>query len=192
MVLLINACARRESRTLRLASYLTKKLEAPVRELRLYDLEFPKTDEAFLAFRDSCIGKGDYSDPVFEPARAFAEADTVVVAAPYWDLSFPAVLKQFFEQVTVLGLTFSYDERGVVHGLCKAKKLYYVMTAGGQVYKADYGFGYVNALAQGFYGIPDTLLIKAEGLDVDGINTESVLTSAERAIDRLFAQTEEE
>lgn len=187
MVLFINACVREKSRTLRLAKYLTDKFDDEVKEVKLSEIEFPHMDETFLAFRDKCVQTGDYSDKIFGLAKDFAAADTIVVAAPYWDLSFPATVKQYFEQVTVLGLTFSYDENGVVHGLCNAKKLYYVMTAGGQVYKADYGFGYVNALAQSFYGITDTLLIKAEGLDIEYINTESVISSAERAIDRLFA-----
>ena len=186
MVLFINACVRKESRTLRLAKYLVDKFNDDVKEVCLSGMDFPHMDEAFLKFRDKCVHLGDYSDSVFDIAKDFADADTIVVAAPYWDLSFPATVKQYFEQVTILGLTFSYDENGVVHGLCKAGKLYYVMTAGGQVYKADYGFGYVNALVQNFYGITNTMLIKAEGLDIDGINTESVLTSAEKAIDRLF------
>ena len=40
------------------------------------------------------------------------EADTVVIAAPFWDLSFPAILKKYIEAVTVAGITFRYSDQG--------------------------------------------------------------------------------
>lgn len=57
--------------------------------------------------------KGDFSNEMFKYAHQFAESDTVVIAAPYWDLSFPAVLKAYLEAVSVCGITFKYDEQGV-------------------------------------------------------------------------------
>ena len=41
---------------------------------------------------------------MFDLAKQFAEADEVIIAAPFWDLSFPAALKQYFEQINVLGI----------------------------------------------------------------------------------------
>ena len=99
--------------------------------------------------------------------------------APYYDLSFPAMLKQYFEQINVLGLTFTYSESGVPTGLCKAKSLYYVTTAGGPIISDDYGFGYVKALANTFYGIEDVKQIKAEGLDIVGADVEAILEKVE-------------
>ncbi|MBQ3404937.1 MAG: ACP phosphodiesterase, partial [Oscillospiraceae bacterium] len=89
MTLFINACVRRESRTERLAERLLSKLKGPIVELRLEDISSPPVDEAYLMRRDGFIEKGDCSDPMFDMARQFAGADTIVVAAPYWDLSFP-------------------------------------------------------------------------------------------------------
>lgn len=107
----------------------------------------------------------------------FANADTVVIAAPYYDLSFPAMLKQYFEQINVLGLTFTYSETGTPKGLCKAKDLYYVTTAGGPIISDEFGFGYVKALAKCFYGIENVYQIKAEGLDIIGADVEAILNS---------------
>ena len=101
-------------------------------------------------------------------ANQFARADEIVIAAPFWDLSFPAALKQYFEQINVLGITFMYTPEGLPKGLCRASKLYYVMTAGGMYVPEEYGFGYVRALARNFYGIEDVKLIKAVGLDIAG------------------------
>ena len=185
MVLFVNACARKGSRTRRLANRLLTKLGTDIQEIGLTGTEFPKTDEAFLAKRDKFIQSRDFGDRIFDMARDFASADIVVVAAPFWDLSFPAALKQYFEHINVVGLTFAYSDDGRPIGLCKAKKLYYVTTAGGKIYNDEYGFGYVKALAQNFYGIDDVQLIKAEGLDIFGADTEKILKSAEDHIDRI-------
>ncbi len=175
MILFLNACVRKESRTRRLADCLLASLGGPVKERRLAELRFPVVDEAFLRARDRLCEAGAWDDPMFALAREFAAADTVVIAAPYWDLSFPAVLKQYLEQINVVGITFRYTPEGVPEGLCRAKKLYYVATAGGDFVPEEFGFGYVRALAQNFYGIPDVEQILAKGLDLAGADAEAIL-----------------
>lgn len=182
MILYINACVREESRTKKLADYLLSKTDEQVEEIRVAEADFPVVDEAFLTKRDRLIAEGRYDDPVFDFARQFAKADIITVAAPFWDLSFPAALKQYFEQINVLGLTFSYNDRGVPVGLCRATKLYYVTTAGGLYFPEEYGFGYVKALAQSFYGISDVELIKATGLDLVGADEEKILEECMKGI----------
>ena len=180
--LFINACVKKGSRTKRLADCFLSKLDGPVVETRLHETSFPLADEAFLNRRDSLIAKGDFNNPLFYLARQFAQADEIVVAAPYWDLSFPAALKQYFEQINVTGITFRYTAEGTPVGLCRAKRLTYVMTCGGTFVPEDYGFGYVKTLAQSFYGISDVRLIKAVGLDIDDADTEAILRKAEDQI----------
>ena len=179
--LLIDACVRRDSRTRRLTDCLLSRLGGAVTELRLAELDFEKTDEAFLRRRDDLIAAERFDDPAFALARQFAAAERIVIAAPYWDLSFPAALKQYFEHINVLGLTFRYTPEGTPVGLCRAKRLYYVTTAGGAFVPEEFGFGYVKALAQGFYGIDDVRLLQAVGLDIDGADPEAILA---RAMDR--------
>ena len=175
MLLYINACVRAQSRTKRLADRLIEKLGGGVERLDLASLSFPVADEAFLDRRDRLIAAGAFDDPLFDLARQFAAADRIVIAAPYWDLSFPAALKQYVEQINVLGITFAYTPEGVPKGLCRAKKLYYVMTAGGTYVPEEYGFGYVRTLARSFYGIEDVELIQAVGLDLVGADPEEIL-----------------
>ena len=178
MILFINACVRKESRTLRLAKNLLDTLEGEIKEVQLEKVKFPIVDEEFINHREDLKNSSKYDDPMFDLARDFANADLIVVAAPYYDLSFPAMLKQYFEQINVLGLTFTYSESGTPVGLCKAKSLYYVTTAGGPIISDDYGFGYVKALANAFYGINDVKQIKAEDLDVIGADVEAILAEA--------------
>ena len=175
MILFINACVRKESRTLRLAQQLIKTLDGEINEVRLEEIKFPKVDEEFINRRDALKNAGKYDDPLFSLGKDFANADTIVIAAPYYDLSFPAMLKQYFEQINVLGVTFTYSDAGVPKGLCKAKSLYYVTTAGGPIISDDFGFGYVKALANTFYGIEEVHQIKAEGLDIVGADVEAIL-----------------
>lgn len=46
----------------------------------------------------------------------------------------------------------------------------------------EFGFGYIKAMAQNFYGISDVRLIKAVGLDIDGADVDAILRSAEEEI----------
>ena len=82
----------------------------------------------------------------------------------------------------MVGITFRYTEEGVPASLCRAKSLHYVTTAGGNYVPEEFGFGYVKALAQGFYGIPDVRLIRAAGLDIDGADAEAILRAAEESL----------
>lgn len=174
-ILYVNACARKTSRTNRIAQKILEKLGADVQEVKLTETQFPKTSEEFLKKRDACIAARDYKDSYFDFAKQFAKADVIVIAAPYWDLSFPAALKQYIEHINVLGITFEYSPQGTPISLCKAKKLYYAMTAGGSYVPEEFGFGYIKALAQNFYGIKDVELIKATGLDIQGNDAEAIL-----------------
>ena len=184
-ILFINACVRKGSRTKRLAEQLLLQLGSPYEEICLKDIAFPVVDEDFLHRRDSLIAKGDFQNPMFHLARQFAEAKAIVIAAPYWDLSFPAALKQYLEQINVVGITFQYSEEGVPVGLCGADWLFYVTTAGGPYVPEEFGFGYVKALAQNYYGIPDVRQIEAVGLDMDGADADAILRSKEADLTNL-------
>lgn len=184
-ILYVNACVRKESRTKRLADKLLSKLGEPYEELCLEKIAFPIVNEEYLNKRDQLISAGDFQSPAFELARQFSEAKTIVIAAPYWDLSFPSMLKQYLEQINVVGITFKYSEEGVPVALCKANRLFYVTTAGGLYVPEDYGFGYVKALAQNFYGIQDVRKIEAVGFDIYGANVNSIMKDAEDTLSEM-------
>ena len=99
------------------------------------------------------------------------------MAAPYWDLAFPAKMRAYLEEITVSGITFRYGADGIPQGLCRAKSLIYVTTAGGPMIQ-NFGFEYVKSLAHAFYGIADVRLVKAEGLDIWGNNPVEILEQA--------------
>lgn len=171
-ILFINACVREESRTLCLAQAFLSRLQGDIQELDLQTLGlFPLTRET-LALRETLAKEKAWEHPMFNLAREFAQADHIVIAAPYWDLGFPALLKLYLEDVTVAGITFSYAE-GVPVGLCRAKKLTYFTTAGGKIFQ-DFGYSYVKTLAETFYGIDETECYFAENTDVLGVTNQTL------------------
>lgn len=174
MTLYINCCVRDESRTNRLAKAVLQKLGGEYTELNLYGLNPVPLDKDSLNRRAALIEKGDYSDKMFDLSKQFAAADKLVIAAPYWDLSFPAPLKAYIENIYVTGIVSAYGKDGVPVGLCRAKELYYVTTAGGP-YEQTYSYGYIESMAKNFFGIPQTHLVKAEMLDIEGNDAEEIL-----------------
>ena len=175
-ILFINACVRENSRTLVLAKSVMKDMVGEITEVKLNLEDIEPLNGELLKKRESLIHAGRYEDPIFHYAKQFAMADEIIIAAPFWDLSFPAKLKIYFELITVSGLTFKYIN-GRPEGLCKAKSLTYVTTSGGPIF-ADFGYTYVKTLARDFYGINKTKAYRATNLDVDMISAEDVLTKA--------------
>ncbi len=182
-ILFVNACVRPQSRTFRLAQYTLGKMNGSVEEVNLQKENIQPLNLETLEERNELLKNKDYSAPMLKYAKQFAEADTIVIAAPYWDLSFPASVKNYIEAVTVQGMTFYYNEQGIPQGLCRAKKVYYIMTAGGPSQGFNFGFDYVKGLCQMLYGIKDVTCIKAEMLDVYGTDVEAVLEKVKAEID---------
>ena len=75
------------------------------------------------------------------------------------------------------GIVTRYDEAGCPVGLCRAQKLYYVSTSGGP-YDPRFSYQYLRALCAECFGIPETELLMAENLDVDGSDPEAILRDA--------------
>ncbi len=184
MVLFVNACVRRESRTKRLAEKLLGRL-GNYEEINLNRADFAALTGESLEKREQYIAKRDFDHPMFDAAKQFASADDIVIAAPYWDAAFPAVLKIYLENIYVTGIVSQYGSDGRPEGLCKAGRLYYVTTAGGP-YVPDFSYTYLSRLAKECFGIGETYLIKAEMLDVEGFVPETILAQAEAEIDTMF------
>ena len=183
MILFVNGCVRENSRTLDLTQAVLANETNRIEEVRLYPDGPEGLDAQKLSLRDELLAAKEYGHPMFRWARQFAEADAIVIAAPYWDLAFPAKVRAYLEEVTVSGITFRYGENGIPQGLCKANRLIYVTTAGGPIFENfNFGYDYVKALAQGFYGIPDVSLVRAEGLDIRGADPEAIMVRAKMEI----------
>ena len=186
MILLVNACVRHMSRTLALATNTAKTISDKFTVLNLYEQDLKPLDYDGLLRREKFIEKSDFSDDMFRLAKEFKEADEIIIAAPYWDLSFPSVLKCYIEAICINGLTFFYNDNGIPQGLCKANRVVYVTTAGGFISENNLGYDYVSRLFKGLFDIKNTVCIKAEGLDIQGADVKEIIKSAQNEAKRIL------
>jgi FMN-dependent NADH-azoreductase len=175
MILYINSCVRKNSRTDKLARTLLSKFNDEIVELKLEEENLQPYSESMVEKRTKLVEQRNFSDDIFKWANFFASADEIVISAPHWDLSFPAILKIFIENIYVTGLVTKFGENGSPVGLCKAKKLYYVTTSGGK-FIPDFSYNYIESLCKNYFGIKETELIFAQMLDVVGFDSEKIIT----------------
>lgn len=189
-LLFIDACVNRGiSRTEQLAQTLLKEMnqngEYEIETLNLEDEDLKLFTGKESALRESLTRAGNFEGPLFIYAKQFAAADRIVVAAPYWDFSFPARMKCYLEQICVTGLTFTFSSKGIPGGLCHADSLHYVTTSGGSIGELNLGYEYLEKLCKVYYGINETVCYTAEGLDIEGNSVEEIMKEAgEKAVQK--------
>ena len=134
-LVVINACVRQaDSRTLRIAEPIIAALSEryAVTRYNLPEMDIQPLDPDLFGRR----GLGDIPSWAQEAARAIAGADRILIAAPFWDMSFPAVLKCFIEHTSLFDVTFTDNGKTCV-GLCKAPKVLYITTRGMDIRTGD-------------------------------------------------------
>lgn len=179
-VLAVDCCIRRQGRTRELMEAFIAALpeHCQVTRLRLEEENLSCLAGAFFEAREALLARGELDHPRFRYAHQFAQADEIVVAAPFWDLSFPALLKVYIEQVSVDGITF-HSAHGGLQGLCKAEHMVYLTTRGG-VYTGDpmeMGSRYMEAM-HSFFGIKDYICIAADAMDTSRYDGKALLQEA--------------
>lgn len=185
-VLYVDCCLRgAQSRTKQLADAFFEVLsgrEYYVNHLELSKLSMRPLTGDNLAERQTLLERNELEHPRFAAAHEFAEADMVVIAAPFWDLSFPALLKIYIENISVDGITFGCDENGIF-GRCRAEHLVFLTTRGG-IYRGspmEQAIPYLTALRD-FFGFRSLDCVAAEGLDIARMDAQQLLSEAcERA-----------
>lgn len=184
-LLFVNSCISQrgaDSRTGRLAEAFLKAFQAS-HPGWLVETVTPETLLALKPFQPDMLNARDalcdakrFDAPVYDLARQFREADAVAVAAPFWDLSFPAALRTYIEYISANGLTYHYEADGC-HGDCKARWLVY-LTSGGDVEREDsVGVMHWRQLSA-MFGIPKFDYVFAGGMDIDPARTEELLAGA--------------
>lgn len=186
-VLYIDCCIRRElSRTRMLAegflAALAQRDGVKIERLTLMDEPLAPLEEGFFRQRERLLEAGALDHPRFRFAHQFRAADRIVIAAPFWDLSFPALLKVYIENLCVQGITFDCDETNGTYGVCNAEKMLFLTTRGGALEGSpmDNGTKYLGDMAK-FFGISQFDHIAADGLDLGLEPPESIVS---RAIER--------
>ena len=168
-ILFVNACMRgNDSRTLSLCKeYLATKTSDDIEEVNLDKLALSPLSGSSAAYRMEKQAEKAWEDPIFTYAKQMAEADEIVIGAPYWDLSFP------------------YTQEGRPEGLCKSKTLTYITTSGGFIGDKNFGYDYVLGLAE-MLSLGNPRFISVEGLDIIGMDIDAQIDKARQAIKELI------
>lgn len=194
-ILFVNGCVRgAQSRTLEIASHFLTQLKKrrPDAEISIADLDAlalrPLTGQT-LALREAQGRAGSWEDPMFAEARRFAQADAIVIAAPFWEGTFPAALHTYIEHICVAGLTFRYGDHGEQIGLCRAARAVFVTTKGGifstsGARESDLADRFLRINLR-MLGIPRFDQVTAEGMDIDGIDVPALMRQAKADADAL-------
>lgn len=183
-VLYIDCCIRGEqSRTKQLAeaflAELNQRDDISIERLTLMDEPLIPFSNGFFWQREQLLETGELNHPRFRYAHRFQQAERIVIAAPFWDLSFPALLKVYIENLCVQGITFDCNETNGCFGVCKAEKMLFLTTRGGALEGSamDNGTKYLGDMAR-FFGIPSFEVIAADALDMGLEPVETILNRA--------------
>ncbi len=173
-----------------LAAFAAAHPETKITRLELAKMSLQPHSQQKLEHRDALLAAGKSDDAMFALARQFAAAQRIVVAAPFWDLCFPAALKLYIENISVYGITFGFDGNRM-YGLCRCKSLAYLTTRGGVFTGADadmdIALPYMRALVK-MFGLGELVSVAAEGLDIDGADVAEIMAAAEKEA-REIAET---
>lgn len=181
-LLVVDCCVRgKESRTRKLLGAFLEGVNGQKYHVTVVSPEgegmIPLTGANF-ARREELVEAGALDHPRFAYAWQFAQADVVVFAAPLWELSFPAILKVYIENVTVKGITFGCDDNGLF-GTCQGSRMVFLTTRGERYAGSDMeqGSRYLEAMAR-FFGFGGYTCVAADGLDVKGADAKTILADA--------------
>ena len=114
-------------------------------------------------------------------------ADVVVLGVPMYNFGVPAALKNWIDAISRAKVTFQYTANGP-EGLLKGKKIYIVLTRGGQYRNtpSDTQVPYLRTVLS-FLGMTDIQFIYAEGLALGADAEQQSLASARQQIEAVLA-----
>lgn len=94
---------------------------------------------------------GNLPEDIKQEQDDVAWADLVIMVAPVWWYSVPAILKGYIDRVFSLGFAYKYTATGPL-GLLKGKKGLFVTTSGANKQDAEYG-GMMKSLDKSLGGV---------------------------------------
>ncbi len=164
-LILIDACMRDiDSRTRRILEPIEAELgkRYEIEHIRLDGEDYAAVGRKILSER----ARGYVPAENVAMAQRIAAADRIVIAAPFWDMSFPAILKVFIEQMSLFNITFT-DNGKSCEGLCRCEKVLYITTRGMNIRTGDAreaATPYIRALSS-LWGLGEVYTVSAENLD---------------------------
>lgn len=164
-LLYIDACIRdEESRTKRIAEPIVKALgkKYDVQRFVLNDMDLEIVQRDLIRKRLN----GMIDATVMSWAETVRDADRIVIAAPFWDMSIPAALKNFIELCSILDVTLKTNDK-TCYGNCRAEKMLFITTRGMDIPTGDVreqATSYLKALSW-LWGIGPMQVVSAQNMD---------------------------
>ena len=162
-----------------LQSFVEARPDTEIRKIDLFDFDMVRMDADLISARGKLAGYGKSFDDLTEQEKSkilkmhqladeFIDYDYYVFVSPLWNLSSPAVLKTFLDNLFVTGKTFVHTANGP-KGLLAGKRAIHIQTRGGlytgmPMEDFESGDRYLK-IALRFLGIEVLDSVIAEGLD---------------------------
>lgn len=118
-------------------------------------------------------------------------ADQLVITTPIYNLSLPAALKAWIDQIVRFGRTFTKNADGFA-GLATGKRAFVIVSSGSDFRPGTPGGAYNHLepylrAVLGFIGITDVQFVYAHSLNADGAARDQVLAKARTSLLQLAA-----
>lgn len=112
----------------------------------------------------------------------FINADKYVFVTPFWNFSYPPVMKAYIDAVSVAGKSFKYTEDGTAVGLLVGKKAIHIQARGGfyeqgPLAELEMGNRHIQIIMN-FFGITSSELVVVEGHNKEPKNAQKIKEDA--------------
>ncbi|MCY6369448.1 FMN-dependent NADH-azoreductase [Clostridium ganghwense] len=187
--------------------FLAKNTDYVVEELDLYNEDIPEVNHKLFKNRAETVSGAEYDALSEEDKRAvdrinvlcdqFLSADTYVVAAPMWSVSFPARLKRYVDCIVLNNKVIKISQEEVT-GLLndKERDMVYVQSSGGVYPKLfsgnfNHGVDYFHDIFK-FLGISKFEKILVQGVDMEDVGKDEAISRAYDDIDKVVEKLSRE
>ena len=163
-LMVIDACMHDGSRTRKIMEPVVAELSKrySIEKIVLEADSYPVVGKKILNERSS----GYVPPEIVETAKRIASAERLVIAAPFWDMSYPSAIKLFFENMSLFNITFANNGKEFT-GLCKCEKVLYITTRGMNIKTGEaleQATPYIRALSR-LWGLGELTVIAEENMD---------------------------
>lgn len=187
--------------------FLAKNSDYIVEELDLYNEDIPEVNHVIFKSRAETVSGAEYDalsesdkravDRVNALCNQFLSADTYVIAAPMWSVSFPSRLKRYVDCIILNNKVIkisSEEVKGLLND--KERNMIYIQASGG-VYpklfggKFNHGVDYFHDIFK-FLGMNKFEKILVEGVDMQDVGREEAMRRAYDDIDKVVEKLSRE
>lgn len=183
--------------------FLKRNTDYELLELDIYNVDIPELKYQHFKSRAELVTGQDYDslseedkkivDRIDELCNQFLSADTYVIAAPMWSVTFPSRLKRYIDCVILNNRVIKIND-DKVQGLLddKERNMIYIQSSGGVYPKIlgssiNHGVHYLQSVFK-FLGMKRFYSILVEGVDMASVGKDKAIEKAFSEMDDVIAK----